>query len=413
MDFRVVDVSSDFPVKPLEPKQKKEGVNRRALQEIGNLVNFQNVPIIKSLGALSLANDHGADNKKKNKNKVTIKPEHETIIIISSDDEEAEAAENDKFNNKKKRNLSGNKSSRKKKAHSLTYVLTTRSKMACGLGSKPKDEVMNIDAVDANNELAVVEYVEDIYKFYKVVEDENRVSNYMPWQTHINEKMRMILVDWLVEVHNKFELLPETLYLTIDIVDRYLSRTVVCRKELQLIGISSMLLACKYEEIWAPEVNDFICISDNAYTKEEILVMEKEILGKLEWNLTVATPYVFLLRFIKATLPADKEMENMAFYLAETGLLQYQMVVSFCPSLIAAAAVCAAFHNLGRPRGWTETLKHYTGYSEEELEECAKLLIKYQASAKESKLKGVHRKFSSAVRGAVALLPPSKTLDGQ
>lgn len=114
--------------------------------------------------------------------------------------------------------------------------------------------MVNIDAADANNELAMVEYVDDIYKFYKMTEDEYRVCNYMPWQNHINEKMRMILIDWLVEVHNKFELFPETLYLTIDLVDRYLSTKVVSRKELQLIGISSMLLACKYEEIWAPEV---------------------------------------------------------------------------------------------------------------------------------------------------------------
>lgn len=117
--------------------------------------------------------------------------------------------------------------------------------------------MVNIDAADGENELAVAEYVEEIYKFYKIAEDEYRLCDYMPWQSHINEKMRMILIDWLVEVHNKFELLPETLYLTIDLVDRYLSTKVVSRKELQLIGISSMLLACKYEEIWAPEVTSF------------------------------------------------------------------------------------------------------------------------------------------------------------
>jgi len=60
-------------------------------------------------------------------------------------------------------------------------------------------------------------------------------------------------------------------------------------------------------------------------------------------------------------------MENMAFYLAENGLMWYETVVSFCPSLIAAAAVCAAMRTLGRTPVWTETLKHYTGYSEEQL----------------------------------------------
>lgn len=78
--------------------------------------------------------------------------------------------------------------------------------------------------------------------------------DYMGSQPDVNAKMRAILVDWLIEVHKKFELMPETLYLSINIVDRFLSLKVVSRKELQLVGISSMLLACKYEEIWAPEV---------------------------------------------------------------------------------------------------------------------------------------------------------------
>lgn len=76
-------------------------------------------------------------------------------------------------------------------------------------------------------------------------------------QPDINPKMRSILIDWLIEVHRKFELTPETLYLTINIVDRYLSVKTIPRKELQLVGISAMLLASKYEEIWAIEVNIF------------------------------------------------------------------------------------------------------------------------------------------------------------
>lgn len=80
------------------------------------------------------------------------------------------------------------------------------------------------------------------------------MRDYMDLQPDINAKMRSILVDWLIEVHRKFELTPETLYLTMNIVDRFLSVKVVPRKELQLLGISAMVIACKYEEIWAPEV---------------------------------------------------------------------------------------------------------------------------------------------------------------
>ena len=76
----------------------------------------------------------------------------------------------------------------------------------------------------------------------------------MDLQPEINVRMRSILIDWLTEVHSKFELMPETLYFIINIVDRYLSRTFVSRRELQLVDIATMLIACKYEEIWAPQV---------------------------------------------------------------------------------------------------------------------------------------------------------------
>ena len=73
-------------------------------------------------------------------------------------------------------------------------------------------------------------------------------------QVEINAKMRAILADWLIEVHHKFELTPETLYLTFHIIDRYLSMDVVLRRDFQLGGVSAMLIASKYEEIWAPQV---------------------------------------------------------------------------------------------------------------------------------------------------------------
>jgi len=83
-------------------------------------------------------------------------------------------------------------------------------------------------------------------------------------QNDINEKMRSILVDWLVEVHVKFKLLPETLFLTVNLIDRYLEAKKVLRQKLQLVGVTSMLIASKYEEIYAPEVKDFVYITDKA-----------------------------------------------------------------------------------------------------------------------------------------------------
>ncbi|KAK8962719.1 Cyclin-B1-1 [Platanthera guangdongensis] len=148
----------------------------------------------------------------------------------------------------------------------------------------------------------MMEYVDDLYKFYKHHENLCFPRDYMSSQIEINAKMRSILVDWLIEVHHNFDLMPETLYLTLFIIDRYLSMETVLRKELQLVGVISMLIACKYEEIWAPAVHDFSCISDCTYSGEKILDMEKRILNRIDWSLTFPTSYVFLVRFLKAAL---------------------------------------------------------------------------------------------------------------
>ena len=90
------------------------------------------------------------------------------------------------------------------------------------------------------------------------MKNESRPHDYIGSQPEINERMRAILVDWLIDVHTKFELSLETLYLTINIIDRFLAVKTVPRRELQLVGISAMLMASKYEEIWTLEVYIFV-----------------------------------------------------------------------------------------------------------------------------------------------------------
>ncbi|KAL5709687.1 G2/mitotic-specific cyclin S13-6 [Ranunculus cassubicifolius] len=300
---------------------------------------------------------------------------------------------------------------KKRKVQTYTSVLAARSKAGCAQIARSKDTIVDIDAADATNQLAAVEYVEDLYKFYKLSESSSVVHDYMESQPEINTRMRAILVDWLIEVHNKFELAPETLYLTIYIVDRYLSVTSVLRKELQLVGISAMLIASKYEEIWAPAVNDFVCVCDGIYSRDQVLMMEKSILKKLEWSLTVPTPYVFLVRFIKAALP-DQEMENMVFFYAELGLMHYATIL-YCPSMLSASAVYAARCTLNKSPFWNETLKFHTGYAEDQLIDCAKILVNLHAGTTLQKLQVVHRKYSSPQRNAVALHAPAKIFVAQ
>lgn len=264
----------------------------------------------------------------------------------------------------------------------------------------------------------MVEYVEDIYLYYRQVEKEIKPSSdYMDLQSEITPKMRSILIDWLIEVHIKFELTTEALYLTIFLIDKYISTlssdpysSSILRRELQLVGISSMLIASKYEEIWAPEVNDFIIICDNVYSREQILRMEKEILEKIQWNVTVPTHFVFLNRFIKAAA-ADKETENMVFFLAELGMVHYEML-KYGPSLMAAAAVYAARCTLKKETTgfWDATLREHTGFNESEVIECARLLVVYHTSVKQGgNLTAVFDKYSSPRFNSVALFPAAET----
>lgn len=114
--------------------------------------------------------------------------------------------------------------------------------------------------------------------------------------------MRFILVDWLIEVYNRFDFMLEIFYLIINLVDRFLGLKVVLRRELQFVGIGVMLIVCKYEEIWVFEVNDFVVILERVYSNEQIFKMEKVILGKLEWYLIIFIFYVFFICYIKVLI---------------------------------------------------------------------------------------------------------------
>ena len=127
----------------------------------------------------------------------------------------------------------------------------------------------DIDKRDANDPLSVTEYVQDMYVYYR--EQESRaVVDPMKDQQEINERMRSILVDWLIEVHLKSKLEPETLYITINIIDRYLSVAKATRKTLQLIGCCALLIASKYEEIYPIDIDDLIYVCDRAYSRAEV-----------------------------------------------------------------------------------------------------------------------------------------------
>jgi len=221
---------------------------------------------------------------------------------------------------------------------------------------------------------------------------------YMETQTHINERMRSILVDWLVEVHLKFKLVPETLYLTINLIDRYLERREVSRPKLQLVGVTCLLIASKYEEIYPPELRDLVYICDRAYSKQEILEMEEVVLKVLEYQITIPSAHAFLVRYLKAA-HADKKIVQLACYILD-GTLQSYNLLHYLPSQLAAAAVFIARRCVGR-NSWSPTLLKYAIYCEEEIAPVARAVMAEKSSAS-PELKAVNKKYTSSRYGGVA-----------
>ncbi|KAH7850956.1 hypothetical protein Vadar_005122 [Vaccinium darrowii] len=272
-----------------------------------------------------------------------------------------------------------------------------------------EDPIMDIDSCDAKNPLAGVDYVDDLYGYYRKMENCGRVSpDYMTQQFDINEKMRAILIDWLIEVHHKFDLRDETLFLTVNLIDRFLAQQTVVRKKLQLVGLVAMLLACKYEEVSVPVVEDLVFISDKAYSRKEVLEMERLMLNTLQFNMSVPTPYVFMKRYLKAA-QSDRKLELLSFFLIELCLVEYEML-NFPPSFLAAAAIYTAQCTLYGIKQWSKTCEWHSNYSEDQLLECSKLIVSYHQKAATGRLTGVHRKYCTTKFGSAAKCEPAKFL---
>lgn len=258
----------------------------------------------------------------------------------------------------------------------------------------------NIDERDADDVLMVTDYIDGIYTSFKEKEETMSVRPlYMEsTQKHINERMRAILVDWLVEVHLKFKLVPDTLYLTINLIDRFLERFEVGRPKLQLVGVTCLLLASKYEEIYPPELRDLVYICDRAYSRQDIIEMEEKVLKTLEYKITVPHAHNFLVRYLKAG-HADKKIVQLSCYLLD-GTLQVYDLLHYLPSQLASAAVFLSRRHVGR-NGWSPTLLHYSGYCEEEIIPVARAILQAKKSSS-SELKAVHKKYTNVKYGNVA-----------
>lgn len=236
----------------------------------------------------------------------------------------------------------------------------------------------------------------------------------MKKQKDINNKMRSILIDWLIEVHNKFKLEPQTLWLTVNILDRYLELEQITRSKLQLVGVTALLIACKFEEIYPPEVKDCVYITDYAFDRAEVLAMETAILSKLEYKISVPTGYHFLVHYFDV-IQASERTRNIASYYAERNLQESDMLL-VRPHKFAAAALYAAlkqqndqYPSLYKTSIWNRALQEESGLMERDIKECAKTILKHVGeepeTASKRRLVAARKKFASDKYGSISRSP--------
>ncbi|CAM9413969.1 unnamed protein product, partial [Scytosiphon promiscuus] len=268
--------------------------------------------------------------------------------------------------------------------------------------------VADIDAgvrEESESHLLNPDYAKDHAAFLREQEKQNRPSGYIGVrQKDMRPSMRSVLVDWICEVCDQFKLSSRTLFQAVDLIDRSLSAFDVPRGKLQLLGCACVVLASKYEEIYAPTAEELAHISDNTYTRTEIIAMELLVVNALRFRLTCITPCDFQARFCRAAGSNPRERSLVA-YLLELLLQDYQGV-TLLPSLKAAAALYLArqtLHPKGCPReAWTRQTEHYTGYGARELEPCVRRLHSLHLRAEGSNLRAVRDKYKKSAVHRVA-----------
>lgn len=232
-----------------------------------------------------------------------------------------------------------------------------------------------------------LDIISPMYDLFYQQEQAYLVRPYMDNQKDLNSRMRGILVDWLVEVHYKFRLQPPTLWRCVNLLDRYLEKEPLLRKKLQLLGVTCLFIACKFEEIYPPEVRDCVYITDNAYTRAELLTMERSVLTVLGYQLCVPTGYNFLTRYLNI-INANEKTRHLSFYYAERNL-QESLYLQFKPSRFVCSALYAALVQENDetyrydsdderiPDPWPEILVEETGYDESDLIPLARMMLKH------------------------------------
>ncbi|KAE8980697.1 hypothetical protein PR003_g23252 [Phytophthora rubi] len=253
----------------------------------------------------------------------------------------------------------------------------------------------------------VDEYACSIYENLRAREHRYHVTeDIFAKQQSVEPKMRAVLVDWLVEVHQRFELEAQTLFLTVNYIDRYLAQVPVKSQRFQLVGVAALLIASKFEEIYPCDMDDLLYICERSYSKADLVDCERDLLNSYKFNLAVPSASSFLGYYLEHFEEEDEVIGQLASYFAECSLLDFAFGAKYEPSIVACACLLAAYcyiENQTPALVWNYRLEELTGYAVEAILPCAQDL--WPILIEPSDLTAVATKYSAKEFGEVAHLP--------
>ena len=351
------------------------------------------------------------DKDKDKENKITVNC-NSNLEIIDNYNHKKEKSVDEKLNIKNKNNnidISNINNSKHNK--SISYKFNEK---------RSEDEYeyiyFDISKIKTNAQIPK-EYINIIY--HNLLLEENKgIIPYPDYskiisQKEINEQMRSILIDWIIDVHYKFNFTDETLFMTVLIIDRYISYKSISKKKFQLLGITALLISCKHEEIILPKIEDFIYITDNAYVKEDVFDMENDILDILSFNLIAPSPIKFY-EYLALKFEFDKKKFLLGKYLMESFMVDINYV-KFRASVIACASIYIVMKYY-KMKNYKEAYnKKYYNINENDIsdkkfkneadiKECAKDICIFVDNVNKTNFLSCKNKYASDINEKVSLI---------
>ena len=273
---------------------------------------------------------------------------------------------------------------------------------------KPGDNYERLG--NPKDELDVYEYDLEIYRYLRQVESEALPSPQMfEHQSSITPRMRATVIDWLVDVHRKGKMHSETLYLTVNLIDQYLTANDLDKSKLQRLGCAALLIAAKNFELYPPSIRDLVKVADRSFTTTALSRMESVVLGVVGFRVDSVLPSMFLKRFLRIVEP-DGKLLMLAHFLCETSIIDAEFI-GMLPSKIAAAIILLALTLLRGPGQWNKFMEDNTGYKVSDLDSTVQKLLASVNTASTGRYQAIRKKYATSPMYKVSAMSFPETID--